>query len=222
MHMADNGADCELDDGLDDNLDDATLLSAETTRLSAETTRLIVADDTVRDITTLSDDQTRIAAGDDTVIIEESTVIVGAPAGTAQPVDDLTDVRVVPRISTAPDPETCARLREPGGQEFTLHRPIVLGRAPRTPLGPHERVLLLSWPGDDREVSASHLMLEQTGAGVVITDLGSANGTRVRVPGQTPRRLGPRETFTTTGEATVEFGHSGRIMVIPARSHSQI
>jgi hypothetical protein len=211
MDMADNGADDDLDAGLDD-----------ATRLSAETTRLSIADDTVRDITTLRDDQTRIAAGDDTVIIEESTVMVGAPVNAGKPVDDLNDVRVVPRISTAPDPETCARLREPGGQEFTLHRPIVLGRAPRTPLGPRERVLLLTWPGDDREVSASHLMLEQTGVGVVITDLGSANGTRVRVPGQTPRRLGPRETYTTTGEATVEFGHSGRIMVIPARSHSHI
>ena len=209
MDMADNGADDDLDAGLDD-----------ATRLSAETTRLSIADDTVRDITTLRDDQTRIAAGDDTVIIEESTVMLGAPVNAGKPVDDLTDVRVVPRISTAPDPETCARLREPGGQEFTLHRPIVLGRAPRTPLGPRERVLLLTWPGDDREVSASHLMLEQTGVGVVITDLGSANGTRVRVPGQTPRRLGPRETYTTTGEATVEFGHGGRIMVIPARSHS--
>ena len=211
MDMAENGADHELDDGLDD-----------ATRLNADTTRLSFAGDTVRDITTLRDDQTRIAAGDDTVIIEESTVIVGAPAGADTPVDDLTDVRVVPRVSTAPDPESCARLREPSGQEFTLHRPIVLGRAPRTPLGPRERVLLLTWPGDDREVSASHLMLEQTGVGVVITDLGSANGTRVRVPGQTPRRLGPRETYTTTGEATVEFGHSGRIMVIPARAHSHI
>jgi hypothetical protein len=143
--------------------------------------------------------------------------MVGAISGTKELVDDLADVRLVARISNAPNPETCARLREPGGQEFTLHRPIVLGRAPRTPLGPTSRVLLLTWPGEDREVSASHVMVEQTGAGVVITDLGSANGTRVRVPGQTPRRLGPRETYTTTGEATVEFGHSGRIMVIPAR-----
>ena len=198
-----------------DGVDDETLLSAENTRLS-------IAGDTVADVTRLSVDHTRTLAGDDTVIVEESTIIVGAPRGGKKLVDDLADVRLVARISAAPNPETCARLREPGGQEFTLHRPIVLGRAPRTPLGPTERVLLLTWPGEDREVSASHVMLEQTGAGVVITDLGSANGTRVRAPGQTPRRLGPRETFTTTGEATVEFGHSGRIMVIPARSHSQI
>jgi hypothetical protein len=198
-----------------DEWDDATQLNAETTRLS-------VSDDTVRDVTKLRDEQTRLSAGDDTVIIEESTIIVGAPRGGKKLVDDLADVRLVPRISSAPNPDTCARLREPGGQEFTLHRPVVLGRAPRTPLGPTERVLLLTWPGDDREVSASHVMLEQTGAGVVITDLGSANGTRVRVPGQNPRRLGPRETYTTVGEATVEFGHSGRIVVIPARSHSQM
>ena len=196
-----------------DEWDDATQLNAETTRLS-------VSDDTVRDVTKLRDEQTRRAAGDDTVIIEESTVLVGAAVGTRDLIDDLADVRLVAPISTAPDLETCARLREPGGQEFTLHRPVVLGRAPRTPLGPQDRVLLLTWPGEDREVSASHVMLEQTGAGVVITDLGSANGTRVRVPGQTPRRLGPRETYTTTGEATVEFGHSGRIMVIPARSNA--
>jgi hypothetical protein len=198
-----------------DEWDDATQLNAETTRLS-------VSDDTVRDVTKLRDEQTRLATGDDTAIIEESTIIVGAPRGGKKLVDDLADVRLVPRISSAPDPETCARLREPGGQEFTLHRPIVLGRAPRTPLGPTGRVLLLTWPGEDREVSASHVMLEQTGAGVVITDLGSTNGTRVRAPGQTPRRLGPRETYTTVGEATVEFGHSGRIVVIPARSQSQM
>jgi hypothetical protein len=193
-----------------DGVDDETVPSAETTRLS-------IADDTVGDATRLSVEPTHLRAGDDTVIIEESTVMVGAISGTKELVDDLADVRLVARISNAPNPETCARLREPGGQEFTLHRPIVLGRAPRTPLGPTSRVLLLTWPGEDREVSASHVMVEPTGAGVVITDLGSANGTRVRVPGQTPRRLGPRETYTTTGEATVEFGHSGRIMVIPAR-----
>ena len=173
--------------------------------------------DGVDDETVLRAETTRLSVSDDTVIIEESTIIRGTPAGTNELVSDLDDVRLVARISSVPNPETCARLREPGGQEFTLHRPIVLGRAPRTPLGPHDRVLLLTWPGEDREVSASHVMLEQTGAGVVITDLGSANGTRVRASGQTARRLGPRETFTTTGEATVEFGHSGRIMVIPAR-----
>jgi len=196
-----------------DEVDDQTLWGAENTRLSA-------SDDTVRDVTHLSIDQTRAPAGDETLIIEESTIILGGRDGGHTLIDDLADVRLVSRVSNAPDPDTCARVREPGGKEFTLHRPIVLGRAPRTPLGPTERVLLLSWPGDDREVSATHVMLEQTGAGVVITDLGSANGTRVRVPGQAQRRLGPRETYTTTGEATVEFGHSGRIMVIPARSTS--
>ncbi|MSW96884.1 MAG: FHA domain-containing protein [Actinobacteria bacterium] len=109
-------------------------------------------------------------------------------------------------------------MRAPSGELFSLHRPIVLGRTPRTPLGPFDRVLLLTWPGEDREVSATHVMLEQVETRVVITDLGSANGTRVRVPGQQPRRLAPHETFTASGEATVEFGHSGRIMVIPARS----
>lgn len=178
--------------------------------------------DGVDDETVLNAETTRLSVSDDTVIVEESTVIVGATSGAKKLVDDLADVRLVARISTAPNPETCARLREPGGQEFTLHRPVVLGRAPRTPLGPTQRVLLLTWPGEDREVSASHVMLEQTGAGVVITDLGSTNGTRVRAPGQTPRRLGPRETYTTGGEATVEFGHSGRIVVIPARSQSQM
>jgi len=196
-----------------DEVDDQTLWSAENTRLSA-------SDDTVLDVTRLSVDQTRVSAGDDTVIIEESTTTLGGSDGGLALIDDLADVRLVSRVSNAPDPDTCARVREPGGQEFTLHRPIVLGRAPRTPLGPTERVLLLSWPDDDREVSATHFMLEQTGAGVVITDLGSANGTRVRVPGLAQRRLGPRETYATTGEATVEFGHSGRIMVIPARSTS--
>jgi len=174
------------------------------------------------DATRLNAESTRMSPSDDTVIIEESTLIAGAILEGGRVVDDLSEVSLVARVSTAPNPNACARLREPGGQEFTLHRPIVLGRAPRTPLGPNDRVLLLSWPSDDREVSASHVMVEQVGLGVVITDLGSANGTRVRVSGQTPRRLGPRETYTTTGEATVEFGHSGRIMVIPAEplSHS--
>ena len=170
------------------------------------------------DATRLSAESTRMSPPDDTVIIEESTILAGASPGGGRVVDDLSEVSLVSRVSSAPNPDACARLREPGGQEFTLHRPIVLGRAPRTPLGPNDRVLLLSWPRDDREVSASHVMLEQVGLGVVVTDLGSANGTRVRVPGQTPRRLGPRETYTTTGEATVEFGHSGRIVVIPAES----
>ena len=87
-----------------DGVDDETVLSAETTRLS-------IADDTVGDATRLSVEPTHLRAGDDTVIIEESTVMVGAISGTKELVDDLADVRLVARISNAPNPETCARLR---------------------------------------------------------------------------------------------------------------
>ena len=180
---------------------------------------VLVGDDTrlIQDVTVALANDTLIPGSDATVIIEESTILI-SPLSRVASLDDVSEVSRAAPTRESFILESAAQIRAPSGELFSLHRPIVLGRTPRTPLGPYDRVLLLTWPGDDREVSATHVMLEQAGTRVVITDLGSANGTRVRVPGQHQRRLAPHETFTASGEATVEFGHSGRIMVIPARS----
>ena len=198
--------------------DDTRLRAADDTVVRPDDT-VVVSHDTVLSPgdTVLSAHDTILSPGttvrrdEDTVLIDEATVAVGRTV-----VDDPTDVVVTVRPRVQRSPETSPAIRVPGGEEFSLHRPIVVGRRPVTPLPPTESVLLLTWDAADTEVSGTHVMFEPSASGVVVTDLGSSNGTRVHLRGRPVRRLGPRESCLVPGEATVEMGRNGKIDIVPA------
>src|SRR5690606_30158333 len=96
---------------------------------------------------------------------------------------------------TKPRPKAAAKERpEPGGHPVSFirigsHEPIPLdvpayvGRRPSSPRitgGRMPRLVMV--PSPSREVSATHLEIRQEGAVVVVTDLGSTNGTLVTHP----------------------------------------
>lgn len=189
--------------------DDTRLTPGEVTRvIPSESTRLVPPD-----ATRVSADETVVigTAGDETTVVEEATIV------SAHPVDDLSEVKVRAKVPHLTEAESSPVLLVPGGESFTLHRAIAVGRRPVTPLIPTERILLLTWDPNDTEVSGTHVLLEPTERGVAVTDLGSTNGTRVIERGRTSRRLGPRESCLVTGEATVEFGRHGKMVIVPAR-----
>lgn len=187
--------------------DDTRLVTGDDTRLTPGDDTRLVADDQTR-IT--AGDETRLGGSDQTVHIEEATVLLSGV------VDDLSQVHVTLRPKTESSEGSSPTALVPGGESFSLHRPIAVGRRPVTPLAPTERILLLTWDPADTQVSATHLLLEPTDRGVAVTDLGSSNGTRVLQRGRHPQRLGPRESCLVTGEATVEFGRDGKIVLVPA------
>jgi hypothetical protein len=74
------------------------------------------------------------------------------------------------------------------GSVLQVTGPTIVGRSPVDPTGAH---LLLGIPDLSRSISRSHALLEPHGSSVWVTDLGSANGTAVALPGEPLVRLAP-------------------------------
>jgi hypothetical protein len=103
-------------------------------------------------------------------------------------------------------------LREP----ISLDRPARIGRRPSSPrilVGAPPRLVRVVSP--QREVSATHLELRQTGTTVVVTDLRSTNGTVVLVPGSTPRKLLQGESVVVSPGTLVDIGDDNILQILP-------
>lgn len=104
-----------------------------------------------------------------------------------------------------------------GGEERLLDSVYYVGRrpvAPRIPTGP--RPLLVAVPSRSRAVSATHLELRQEGDSVVVTDLGSTNGTVVRFARGRKQRLRSGESLAVVPGTTVDIGDGNIIEILPA------
>jgi hypothetical protein len=95
----------------------------------------------------------------------------------------------------------------PDGRLVVLDRPVYVGRSPRSPritsgLVPE----LVAVASPRREVSATHLEIQQEGRAVVVRDLGSTNGTRVRIPGAAPSLLSPGSSLVVAAGTLLDLG----------------
>lgn len=115
-------------------------------------------------------------------------------------------------------PATPVRLRI-GATEVALETTVVLGRRPERPRGA-ETVALVPVPSPNRTVSASHLMLARSAAGVVATDLRSTNGTRVHPPGSGVRRMRPGESIVVPPGTRIDIGDGNIVEILPVQTHS--
>jgi len=161
------------------------------------------------------------------------TVVGRTPHAPDAPADPSADTIVPGREAQAP-PEprrTEARTKNPrpasttpvysfriGGlkEPIALDRPARIGRRPSSPrilVGAAPRLVRVLSP--QREVSATHLELRQTGTTVVVTDLRSTNGTVVLVPGSTPRKLLQGESVVVSPGTLVDIGDSNILQILP-------
>lgn len=88
-------------------------------------------------------------------------------------------------------------LRLSSGDTVALDRGAVLGRNPRLPSGysgEQPNLVRLSDPGKD--ISSQHLEVTLDYWHVLVTDLGSTNGTEVVLPGRPPIQLRPNDPMT--------------------------
>jgi hypothetical protein len=95
------------------------------------------------------------------------------------------------------------------GDRELLDRPVILGRSPRVPAdyaGEQPKLLQLDDPG--RDVSGQHLQVSIDGWQVLLTDLGSTNGTEVVFPGAQPVRLQPNDPLMIGSGTYVVLGGS--------------
>ncbi|TFD72861.1 FHA domain-containing protein [Cryobacterium fucosi] len=65
-------------------------------------------------------------------------------------------------------------------------------------------------------VSATHLDIRQVGDSVVVTDLGSTNGTIVTLPRRHPQRLGSRQSLAVLPGTRLDIGDGNIIEILPA------
>ncbi|TFC94682.1 FHA domain-containing protein [Cryobacterium breve] len=113
--------------------------------------------------------------------------------------------------------EARLRFRLPNGEEILLDQPHQLGRRPRPPRiasGSPARLIQVTSPTS--AVSGTHLEIRQEGSSVVVTDLGSTNGTIVIPPRGRRQRLHSGQSLTVLPGTTVDIGDGNIIEILPA------
>lgn len=160
---------------------------------------------------------------DETVIrpptVRGDTIIRPRPAPAEPPPTVPTPVQSARSSDAAvppADPQDYYGFRVAGGEERRLDSAYYLGRrpsAPRISSGPVP--LLLQVDSHSSAVSATHLEIRQVGDSVVITDLGSTNGTVVRLPRGKKERLRAGQSFAVIPGTTVDIGDGNIIEILP-------
>lgn len=100
-----------------------------------------------------------------------------------------------------------------GGQAFGLDLPHRFGRSPRVASGGDARLVPLLSP--TKTVSATHLDVRQVGDAVVVSDLGSTNGTSIVEPGSQWRRMAAGESTAVAPGTFIDLGDGNVIEVMP-------
>lgn len=102
------------------------------------------------------------------------------------------------------------------GEVVELDRTVLIGRAPqaRRVAGP-ELPRLVTVPSPQHDVSRTHAEVRCEGQQVLVTDLGSTNGTLVLRDGRVVRRLHPGEPTVVEPGAVVDIGDGVTFTVAP-------
>jgi hypothetical protein len=135
------------------------------------------------------------AAEDKTVVVDEiARLRARRSAGLAAPAAPAPLPPRAPRVS----------LVLPDGSREPLDAVVLVGRAPSVPAdAPKSRLVRLEGDGD---ISRNHARVALEGDTVVVTDLGSRNGTIVRIPGRPAQKLREGEPTPVLVGTVIDFG----------------
>lgn len=135
------------------------------------------------------------AAEDKTVVVDEiARLRARRSAGLAAP--------AAPAPLRPPAPKLSLVL--PDGSREPLDAVVLVGRAPSVPAdAPKSRLVRLEGDGD---ISRNHARVALEGDIVVVTDLGSRNGTIVRIPGRPAQKLREGEPTPVLVGTVIDFG----------------
>ncbi|WP_104163255.1 FHA domain-containing protein [Cryobacterium sp. N22] len=159
---------------------------------------------------------------DDTVVLDRrmrDRVVVVAAA--AEPADEPADVSadesaVEPAVERADRPGPYG-FRLATGEEVRLGAVYRIGRSPRPRrIQSGELLELIVVVSTSALVSANHLEIRQDGDAVVVTDLGSTNGTMVHFPLGRTQRMRSGASLTVLPGTTVDIGDGNLIEILPA------
>lgn len=163
-------------------------------------------------------------AVDDTVLVGDSSRLSTAGSDTVvRPNTAIGDTVVLPSSpprlgSDLPEqgealPRYAFRL---GAVSYRLDDPYYLGRQPRAPRihsgGPPT---LIAVPSPTRSVSGTHLEIRQDGDAVVVTDLGSTNGTMLLPPAGAKERLRHGTSRAVVPGTKLDIGDGNIVEILP-------
>jgi hypothetical protein len=133
---------------------------------------------------------------DRTVVVDEiARLRAGRSAGLAPP---------ILAGAAAPPPVPALSLELPDGSREPLDGVVLVGRAPSAPVdAPGSRLLRLAGDGD---ISRNHARVAVEGGTVIVTDLGSRNGTVVRIPGYPAQKLREGQPTPVLVGTTIDLG----------------
>jgi hypothetical protein len=130
-----------------------------------------------------------------------------AIATTARDDDRTVVVDEIARLRAGAAPLTAApklSLELPDGGREPIDGVVLVGRAPSAPDdAPASRLVRLVGDGD---ISRNHARVAVEGGTVIVTDLGSRNGTIVRIPGYPAQKLREGEPTPVLVGTTIDFG----------------
>lgn len=136
----------------------------------------------------------------------------GVPESPSAPTAEQVPTPRTPSAALAAEP--LLELVLPTGPRVPVTGPVVLGRAPEAGRVPGDEVArLVVVPNPERGVSTTHAEVRPAGDHVVVTDLGSTNGTVLHLPGRPPQRLRPGTGVPVPPGGVVELGAEVRVVV---------
>ncbi|TFC58873.1 MULTISPECIES: FHA domain-containing protein [unclassified Cryobacterium] len=163
---------------------------------------------------------------DDTVVLDrrmrDRVVVVAAGAPAVEPSDEPADPSAGESAAGSSADEPADRpgphgFRLATGEVVRLGAVYRIGRSPRPRrIQPGERLELIVVASATALVSANHLEIRQDGDAVVVTDLGSTNGTLVHFPLGRTQRLRFGASLTVLPGTTVDIGDGNLIEILPA------
>ena len=169
-----------------------------------------------------ADDATIVRSGAAGRAADADTVLA-RPAGADTLISDV-------RAPGQPGPAAGARARAaearfafrlPNGEEIPLDLPCRLGRRPRAPrISAAAPVRLIEVASPTSAVSGTHVEIRQEGGSVVVTDLGSTNGTVVAPPRGRRQRLHSGQSLAVLPGTTVHLGDGNIIEILPAAGNT--
>jgi hypothetical protein len=142
-------------------------------------------------------------ADDKTVVVDDIVKLrAKRSAGLAEPV--RAPQPAAPAAAAPVPPARSLSLELPDGSRQPLDAVVLVGRAPSAPAGAAaSRLVRLEGDGD---ISRNHARVAVEGGTVVVTDLGSRNGTIVRVPGRPAQKLREGEPTPVLVDTVIDFG----------------
>jgi hypothetical protein len=133
-------------------------------------------------------------------------------ASLASAASEATVLAPIPPHANAAPPEpapslplaVALQLERADGSRESLSRPVLIGRSPAASSdGSDVRLITIA---DDPDISRAHLRVAVEGDVVVVTDLGSKNGSIVTLPGSPPRKLRVSEPTVVLPDTLIDLG----------------